>query len=68
MQTVCRLRPRGGPRVLVEAAEEADSTRQAAFEAGANYYILKPPTLEQLEEGLGVVMSQNPPPSRDGES
>jgi two-component system phosphate regulon response regulator PhoB len=48
--------------VVIVSAEEADSIKLAAREAGANYYIVKPPTLEQLEEALALVLNGTPPP------
>lgn len=50
--------------VIIVSAEEATTMRQAAFESGANFYIVKPPTLEQIEEALSTVMSPNPPPTQ----
>ncbi|MBN1679816.1 MAG: response regulator [Anaerolineae bacterium] len=48
--------------VIVVSAEEDLGTKRAAFEAGANYYIVKPATLEELEVGLDRVMQKSPPP------
>jgi CheY-like chemotaxis protein len=50
--------------VVIISAEEGESIQQAAFDSGANYYIVKPPTVEQLEEALETVMRDNPPPFR----
>jgi CheY-like chemotaxis protein len=38
--------------VIIVSAEEQAEVKQAALEAGANYYIVKPPTLEEIEKAL----------------
>ncbi len=43
------------PVVIVSAEEQAES-KKAATEAGANYYIVKPPTLEEIEKALELVV------------
>ncbi len=48
--------------VIIVSAEEADSTQKAAYEAGANHYIVKPPLLADIEDGIKHVMSKVPPP------
>lgn len=42
--------------VIIVSAEEQDKTKQAALEAGANYYIVKPPTLEEIGKALEQVV------------
>jgi CheY-like chemotaxis protein len=49
--------------VIIVSAEEQASIIKAAREAGANDYIVKPPTLEQLEEALAKVMNSTSPPT-----
>ena len=48
------------PVVIVSAEEQAES-KKAAIEAGANYYIVKPPTLEEIEKALELVVHVNVP-------
>jgi CheY-like chemotaxis protein len=43
------------PVVIVSAEEQAES-KKAAIEAGANYYIVKPPTVEEIEKALELVV------------
>lgn len=52
--------------VIIVSAEEEDSIKTAAREAGANHYIVKPPTLEQIEEALAKVMNITPPGVSNG--
>lgn len=47
--------------VVIVSAEEEDEIKKAAREAGANHYIVKPPTIEQLEEALANVIKLTPP-------
>jgi CheY-like chemotaxis protein len=42
--------------VIIVSAEEQEKIKQDAFEAGANYYIVKPPTLEEIEKALNQVV------------
>jgi two-component system phosphate regulon response regulator PhoB len=42
--------------VVIVSAEEQQESKKAALEAGANYYIVKPPTLEELEKALESVV------------
>jgi CheY-like chemotaxis protein len=42
--------------VVIVSAEEQQESKKAALEAGANYYIVKPPTLEDLEKALEMVV------------
>ncbi len=42
--------------VIIISAEDQPVTRQAAFAAGANDYLVKPPTLEQIEAVLDKVI------------
>jgi CheY-like chemotaxis protein len=48
--------------VVVVSAEEQPTIRDDAFEAGANHYIVKPPTLEDIEAALDHIMTSAPPP------
>ncbi|MBN1202170.1 MAG: response regulator [Anaerolineae bacterium] len=52
--------------VVIISAEEVDSIRQQAFEAGANHYLVKPPTLEDIESAIKDVMTKCPPPGLPG--
>ena len=51
--------------VIIVSAEEQAETKQAAFEAGANYFIVKPPTLEEIEVALEQVIHLNLPGASD---
>jgi two-component system chemotaxis response regulator CheY len=42
--------------VVIVSAEEQQESQKAALEAGANYYIVKPPTLEEIEKVLDMVV------------
>jgi CheY-like chemotaxis protein len=42
--------------VNIVTAEEAESIKHSALHAGANAYLLKPPTLEEIETTLKRVM------------
>jgi CheY-like chemotaxis protein len=48
--------------VIIVSANDAQEIIQAAAEAGANHYLVKPPTLEDIEDALLRVMRQVPPP------
>jgi len=52
------------PIVIVSANEEK-AHQDAAFKAGANYYIVKPAMLEDLEKALEKVMPSRPAPHPD---
>ncbi len=52
------------PVVIVSAEEQAES-KKAATEAGANYYIVKPPTLEEIEKALELVVHLTLPAESD---
>jgi CheY-like chemotaxis protein len=56
--------------VIVVSAEDQDKIKQAAFEAGANYYLVKPPTLEDIEKALEQVVHLTLPgePEKPAES
>jgi CheY-like chemotaxis protein len=47
--------------VVIITAEESPTIKQDAFEAGADAYLLKPPTLDNIERALDHVMIANPP-------
>lgn len=49
--------------VVIVSAEEQTITRQAALEAGADYYLVKPPMLEDLEQALQEVVKLDLPES-----
>ncbi len=51
--------------VIIVSAEEQAETKQAAFDAGANYYIVKPPTLEEIEKALELVVHLTLPTDPD---
>lgn len=42
--------------VVIVSAEDQNVARQAALDAGANYYIVKPPMLEDIEKALETVI------------
>jgi DNA-binding response OmpR family regulator len=42
--------------VVIVSAEEQQESKKAALEAGANYYIVKPPTIEEIEKALEMVV------------
>ncbi|MBN1966634.1 MAG: response regulator [Anaerolineae bacterium] len=50
--------------VIIISAHESLDMMHAAMEAGANHYIVKPPTLEDIEKALEHVMRPAPPPTR----
>jgi twitching motility two-component system response regulator PilH len=43
--------------VIICSAEEAESIKRSALTAGANAYLLKPPTLEEIESTLKRVVT-----------
>jgi CheY-like chemotaxis protein len=47
--------------VVIVSAEDQNTARQAAREAGANYYIVKPPMLEDIEKALQQVVKLDLP-------
>jgi CheY-like chemotaxis protein len=48
--------------IIVVSANEEKAHQEAALQAGANYYIVKPAMLDDLERALGQVMSPAVPP------
>jgi chemotaxis family two-component system response regulator PixH len=53
--------------VVIVSAEEAEPARKEAMEAGANYYIVKPPLIDDIEVALKSVMKNTfPAKSADG--
>jgi CheY-like chemotaxis protein len=42
--------------VIIVSAEGQEESKRAAIDAGANYYIVKPPTLEEIEKALDLVV------------
>ncbi len=64
--------------VVIVSANDSDAVRAQALQAGANHYIVKPPTIEQIENALVGVLPQagddsaapepdSPPDSAPGE-
>ncbi len=52
--------------VIIVSAEDQNIARQAALDAGANYYIVKPPMLEDIEKALEtVIKADSPQPTAD---
>jgi CheY-like chemotaxis protein len=51
--------------VVMVSAEEQPEIKQAAAEAGANYYIVKPSTLEEIEKALALVVHLSLPDDGD---
>lgn len=43
-------------RIIVVSANEEKAYQDAAIEAGANYYIVKPAMMEDIENALSLVM------------
>lgn len=43
--------------VIIVSANDSDEHRHAASEAGADYYIVKPPTIEDVELALATVFA-----------
>jgi CheY-like chemotaxis protein len=52
------------PVVIISANDTPDSI-QAAMQAGANHYLVKPPTLEDIEDAFRRAITV-PPPSANG--
>ena len=50
--------------VIMISANDSETMIRAAMDAGANHYIIKPPTIEQIEEGLEKVIAQHAPPCK----
>lgn len=50
--------------VVIVSANDSDADREQAFQAGANHYIVKPPSIEQIEVALARLF----PPAGDDES
>ncbi len=50
--------------VVIVSAEDQISAQKAAKEAGANYYIVKPPALEDLEKALEEVVKLDLPETK----
>jgi CheY-like chemotaxis protein len=51
--------------VVIVSAEEQEESKKAALEAGANYYIVKPPTVEEIEKALETVVHLGLPPDSE---
>jgi two-component system phosphate regulon response regulator PhoB len=54
--------------VVITSAEDAKDVIKAALEAGANHYIVKPPSVEDIERALTSVMSQVKLPGSESNS
>jgi len=52
--------------VIVITANDSQEMRRAARDAGANFYMVKPPMLDDIERALDRAVSLNPPPSGHG--
>ncbi len=50
--------------IIVVSANEEKAHQEAALQAGANYYIVKPAMIEDLERALRRVMTPAVPPSK----
>jgi PleD family two-component response regulator len=44
--------------VIIVSANDAPEDKQKAMEAGANFYAIKPPTIDGIEMALKIVMEQ----------
>ncbi len=53
--------------VIIVSANDSQEVIQAAMEAGANYYLVKPPMLEDIERALEHSITIKPP-SNNGSS
>jgi CheY-like chemotaxis protein len=51
--------------VIIVSAEDQDAAIQAALEAGANYYIVKPPMMEDIEKALNTAVRLDPTESAE---
>jgi CheY-like chemotaxis protein len=51
--------------VIIVSANDSPEDIKAATEAGANHYLIKPPTIEDIETALKNVITIQPP-SQDG--
>jgi len=52
--------------VVIVSAVDAQETIQQALACGANHYLIKPPTIEDIEHALDAVLRDSPPPHRNG--
>jgi CheY-like chemotaxis protein len=50
--------------IIIVSANEEKAHKEAALQAGANYYIVKPAMLEDLEKAIGSVMTPAVPPGK----
>lgn len=48
--------------VIIVTANDSPEMSEMAYEAGANHFLVKPPTIEQIEQALAKVLADNPPP------
>ncbi len=56
--------PTASVPVIVITANDSQEMRRAARDAGANFYMVKPPMLDDIERALDRVVNLNPPPFR----
>ena len=54
--------PTASVPVIVITANDSREMRLAARDAGANFYLVKPPMLDEIEGALDRAVSLNPPP------
>lgn len=52
--------------VVIVSAIDAQETIQQALASGANHYLIKPPTIEDIETAFDAVLHDSPPPHRNG--
>jgi CheY-like chemotaxis protein len=53
--------------VVIVSAEDQESAQTAAKDAGANYYIIKPPMLDDIEKALAEVVKLDIPEDKPSE-
>jgi CheY-like chemotaxis protein len=53
--------------VVIVSAQDQENAQTAAKEAGANYYIIKPPTLDDIEKALAEVVKLDIPENKPSE-
>jgi CheY-like chemotaxis protein len=56
--------PTANVPVIVVTANDSIEMRRAAHEAGATFYLVKPPMLDEIEGALNRAVALNPPPLR----
>lgn len=53
-----------GVPVIIISANDSPAIIRSALDSGANHYLIKPPTLEQIEAALERVMRHHAPPCK----